>query len=110
MRERSKLEKARRASGMSLDAAAALIGVSKPTYTSRERNPLLMTFGELFTVVSEMDSDSKQIAEGVFDEVKPKARESRSLRDMTLGEYFGFFNSSNRLESELKDERRRVFG
>lgn len=110
MREVSKLEKARKASGMTLAGAAAILGVSVPTYMNRERDPSLMTFGEYFALASEMDEDSKKIAVGVLDDVKPKAREKRMLNDITLGEYYGFVNSSERLESELRGEKRRVFG
>ena len=57
----SYVEQARRAAGMTIAAAAAITGLSAPTYAKREKDPDSFTVGQLRMLGWEMDELSRGI-------------------------------------------------
>ena len=70
--EIEKFGAARRASSLTVEKAASLCGVSRPTYNARERNPLDFRLCELRSLYDSLDDIGKRLLfEGVvsvFDE------------------------------------------
>ena len=97
----NRVEKARRASGMTQQAAAAVLEVSVPTYIKKEQNPKLLTFGELERLGREMDPVSRSLLGGAVQEVGAGVDDGRPLADVTLGEYFGL-RSNDRMRAEFE--------
>lgn len=52
---------ARRASGISVDSAAEVVGVSRPTMTARERDSSTWRLGELRALYDAMDDLGKEL-------------------------------------------------
>lgn len=52
---------ARKASGMTLDKASELAGISKPTYVGREKHPEQFRLCELSSVYNELTPTAKPI-------------------------------------------------
>lgn len=52
---------ARRASGLTVDKAAAACKVSRPTYNERERYPLDFRLGELVNLYGSLDAIGKEL-------------------------------------------------
>ena len=100
------LAKARKASGMTQAAAAAILGVSTPTYIDREEHPSKLTFGQFFELASVMDGDSRKLMDAVLSEVDDCADEWKPLSNLTLGEYYASRNCAARLERELHKRQR----
>lgn len=105
----SRVEQARRAAGMTQNAAAAILGVSYPTYLKKEQDPSLMAFGELEALGNEMDGLSRQILWSALEEVQATARERRSIEELTLGEFYRARSGASKLESELEALRAKNF-
>ena len=105
----SRVEQARRAAGITQTEAAAILGVSNPTYIKKEQEPSLLGFSELELLGKAMDPVSRGVLEGVFSEVEATAREERKLEQMTLGEYYRPRNSATRLEREMAAFRAKNF-
>lgn len=61
---RSGTRKARLASGITVERAAAIIGRSGPTYVEREADPEKFTVGEFFRLYREVDPDMRPIMMG----------------------------------------------
>ena len=97
----NRVEKARRAAGMTQQAAAAILGVSAPTYIKKEQNPRLMTFGELELLGKEMDAVSRTLLYEAPEEVDAQALDDRKLSEITLGEYCGL-KGNDRLRKEYE--------
>lgn len=96
----SRLKKARKASGMTLEAASSILGVSIPTYIAYERDPSTMKFEQYFALLNEMDEDAKGIMAGVLEEVRDNS-EGSSIYKLTLGSYCTVVNGSAEIEEEL---------
>lgn len=97
----NRVEMARRASGMTQQAAMAILGVSYPTYIKKEQNPKLMKFGELRALGDEMDDISRRLLWESVAEVGASMDDDRPLDDITLGEYFGLGGNA-RIRGELE--------
>ena len=110
MQEMTKLEKARRASGITVEAAAGIIGVSYPTMLAYQRDPSRMSFGQYFALAAEMDDESRAIMEGTLEEVDAMRTEWKQLDDVTLGEFYSARNGIGKLERELGARKGAVFG
>ena len=52
---------ARRASGVTIDRAAEVCGVSRPTVVSRERDPSQYRLGELASLYVELDETGREL-------------------------------------------------
>ena len=52
---------ARRASGLTIDEAAEACGVSRPTYNSRERNPMGFRMEELRRLHASLDEVGREL-------------------------------------------------
>lgn len=104
----NRVEKARRAAGMTQQQAAAALGVSHPTYMKKEQNPRLMTFGELEMLGRDMDGVSRSLLWDALSEVERTARDDRHIGDVTLGEYCGL-KQNPRLARELDEMRGKIF-
>lgn len=52
---------ARRASGLTVEKAAAACGVSRPTYNERERYPLDFRLGELQLLYQRLDATGREL-------------------------------------------------
>lgn len=59
--ETEKFAAARRASGLTVERAAQVCDVSRPTYTSRERYPLDFRLSELSTLYDALDDIGKKL-------------------------------------------------
>lgn len=59
--ELSKVAYARLASGLTLDDAATITGMSLDTYREAEDRPLQLTLGELRALCAEFNSDGRRI-------------------------------------------------
>lgn len=55
------IERARRYMGMTMDAAAAIMDVSVPTYVKREKEPSSMRLREFFALYAEMDETGREL-------------------------------------------------
>lgn len=60
----TKLAKARKSSGFSQNAAAAIIGKSTPTYCWYEKEPEKMRLGDFFALYREMGKDEREVMWG----------------------------------------------
>lgn len=67
------IQKARRASGMTQEAAAAIIGVSIPTYIRKEKEPDRFTLREMCLLYQEMDDDAQDYMSRVLEDVKKQS-------------------------------------
>jgi transcriptional regulator with XRE-family HTH domain len=85
----SKVEQARRAAGMTQGAAAAILGISVPTYIKKEQNPSFMTFDDISMLGAEMDSLSRDILWQAVDDVRGADFDARPIGEITLGEFYG---------------------
>lgn len=56
-----KVSAARRASGITVEKAATICGISKPSYISREKNPSTFRIEELENLYSSMTETAKPI-------------------------------------------------
>lgn len=65
--------KARKSSGLTREAAAAIIGVTALTWDKKEKDPMNLSIGQFFTLYREMDTDAQNTMwcylEGVRDGV-----------------------------------------
>ena len=59
--DQEKFAAARRASGLTVDRAAQVCEVSRPTYTSRERYPLDFRLSELARLYEALDDTGKRL-------------------------------------------------
>ena len=104
----SRVEQARRAAGMTQNEAAAILGVSYPTYLKKEQDPSLFTFAEFNALGQEMDDISKGIMMGAIDEVSASV-EKRDLMGMTLGDCMWAIGHAARLQQQLSRFRAKNF-
>ncbi|NLQ13292.1 hypothetical protein HGI81_05465 [Olsenella sp. KGMB02461] len=51
----------RRAAGLSLDEAASICGISRPTYTVRENNPGEFKLGDIVLLYNNINEPSQQL-------------------------------------------------
>lgn len=61
MAKLTNVERARRASGMTQTAAAAITHMAVPTFCRKEKEPGRMTLDEFFGLYRELDSESKAL-------------------------------------------------
>ncbi len=54
------IERARKIAGLSPTGAAAIIGVTPPTWYTKEKDPLKFTIGQFLTLYREMDTDARE--------------------------------------------------
>ncbi len=57
----------RRAAGLSLDEAASICGISRPTYTVRENNPGEFKLNELQKLYSNINSPGRKLLSSTLD-------------------------------------------
>lgn len=104
----SRVEQARRAAGMTQNEAAAILGVSYPTYLKKEQDPSLFTFSEFTALGAEMDEVSREIMMGALDEVANNLGK-RDFGKMTLGDCAWAVYQSDRLRQQLSRYRAKNF-
>lgn len=104
----SMVEKARRAAGMTQNEAAAILGVSYPTYLKKEQNPSLFTFAEFNALGAEMDDVSREVMMGTLDEVANGVGK-RNFAELTLGDCMWAICHSQRLNQQLSRFRAKKF-
>lgn len=64
---------ARRASGLSVEQACRICGVSRPTYNSRERDPSQYRLCELASLYAELDETGRELLmRGVVGAIEQK--------------------------------------
>lgn len=64
---------ARRASGLSVEQACRICGVSRPTYNSRERDPSQYRLCELQALYAELDATGRELLmRGVVGAIEQK--------------------------------------
>lgn len=64
------IEKARKMAGISSVGAANIIGVSLPTWSSKEKNPLKLNIEQFFRLYRELDTESKEVMWSYLEGVK----------------------------------------
>lgn len=64
------IEKARKMAGISSVGAANIIGVSLPTWNSKEKNPLKLNIEQFFRLYRELDTESKEVMWSYLEGVK----------------------------------------
>ena len=96
----SRVEQARRAAGMTQNEAAAILGVSYPTYLKKEQDPSLFTFAEFNALGAEMDPISRDVMMGTLEEVGA-ATGKRDFASMTLGDCMWAINHADRLRQQV---------
>lgn len=55
------IRKAREVAGLSTVGAANIVGVSLPTWCSKEKDPLKLSIGQFFRLYRELDTDAKEV-------------------------------------------------
>ena len=104
----SRVEQARRAAGMTQNEAAAILGVSGPTYIKKEQEPSLFTFAEFNALGAEMDDVSREIMMMELDEVS-NGVSARELMGLTLGDCMWAICHSERLRQQVSRFRQKNF-
>ncbi len=61
------IEKARKASGITLERAAGITNMSVPTYKKRENEPWLFTVGQFCSLRREIDKDSLALFDAEYE-------------------------------------------
>ena len=59
--DKSLFSAARRASGLTVDGAAQICGVSRPTYNAREKDPETFRLGELAILYENLDHTGREL-------------------------------------------------
>ena len=96
----SMVEQARRAAGMTQNEAAAILGVSYPTYLKKEQDPSLFTFSEFNALGAEMDPVSQGVMMGALEEVGSSVGK-RDFASMTLGDCMWAIRHADRLRQQV---------
>lgn len=73
------VERARKVAGISGAGAAAIIGVTLPTWYTKEKDPLKFTIGQFFTLYRELDTDAREILWGYMEGMRDGASEAKKF-------------------------------
>ncbi len=78
------IEKARKLAGLNTSGAAAIIGVTVPTWYAKEKDPLKFTIGQFLTLYKEMDSDAQDALWNYLEGLKDGVRASTKNFEVTI--------------------------